>query len=565
MRKIFLLLLLTLPLASYSQQRYRTIIPLLNSSPPIDSVFTISFSNPQDTVCKVWRSGVEYTGTINTKTGQTVTKWSIIEHLSRDTVASGTGTSVTATMTFVHIDSTVFDLYAIMAGLGGDTLMLPAEIFTLPQIPVSYDETWSTATGHGMGWTDRAGYAIRVTGTISGHLNHWWLKSDDPTDPVHVVFDNATINSSTWNFTATASKNVIYDGCANDNQGLVAVKTGSGLNQIIQFTMAEPNNATYRGGSTIWCGIYADGADIAGAGNTGMRIIPPNDATTNDTNFSLSYILQNHITIRGTHEEGAYNGATNDTQTSGRTYSRMDQAYFYHWNIDSTGNEAFQIGSADKWEFARSRLSNSGLRGQEFHENLLQVGYSSNGDVYMNFMDQGAAHNTIAWFPGRTGLDNEFHANVIYSLGQGTSGNLWGRTDNHDTETSKQYSFWNNTIQTTTGTAFTLYETVDIWDKFNAVGNIIIGQNTTDFTNGSGFDSGHTVFDNLKYLTANIGSVGFVDYANKNYHLSSLASPAFATPSSITKNSMFKDYDFEGVKFITPVFGAYSGYELIKN
>lgn len=538
----------------------------INGSSPEFTQYTIEFDNPSYTH-KVWRSGVENTGTITPPTGYTAT-WQILNHKTRSVVDSGSGTSVVSTLTFVSMaNCNTYDLLVTVTN-GSNTFrrLFPAEFTCLPVAPVSFDETWSSAGGHGMGWTDRAGYAIRVTGTISGQVNHWWLKSDDPTDPVHVVLDDCDITSSTWCFTATASKNVIYDGCTDEaiQYGLRVVGTTN--NQMIQSTFCEPNNATYRGGWTYWCGISATG-DTPSTGVVGFRFIPPNDASNNSTNYSNDGLLMFNCKSQDSWEEGFYIGATNDTLTSGRTYSRINEALFYNIVSDGSGNEAFQMGSVDNWEVFKCHFSNSGTRNQNLHENCFQFAHCDTGYFYMNFIDQGT-HNSIAFFQGRTGTNAEFHSNIIYTLGKDGdgAGNIWGRTDNHDTETEIYFSFYKNTIIWTAGAAaFTLYENTDIWNKFWATENIVVGATTTDWENGNGFTTSHVEMENLKKTTANIGDVLFVDEGSKDYHLSSLASPAFASATTYTptKNSPFKDYDYEGAEWVDDVYGCYSGYELM--
>lgn len=526
---------------------------------------TIEFANPSYTH-KVWRSGVEMTGTITPPTGYSAT-WQIINHKTRAVVDSGSGTSVTSTLTFVSMENcNTYDLLVTVTnGVKTFRRIFPGEFTCLPQVPVSFDETWSSSAGHNMAWTNRPGYAIRVTGNITGRLNHWWLKSDDPTNPVHVILDDCDITSSTWCFTATASKNVIYDGCTDESiqYGLRAVGTTN--NQIIQSTFCEPSDSTHRGGWTYWCGISATG-DTPGTGVAGFRFIPPNDAVNNDTTFTCPGVLLFNTKAQNTWEEGYYIGATNDTLTSGRTYSRINEALFYNIISDGAGNEGFQFGSVDNWEFFNSTLSNSGTRNQNLHENLFQFAHCTNGLCYMNHFEQGT-HNTIAFFQGRTGTDAEFHSNTIYTAGKDGdgAGNIWGRTDNHDTETEIYFSFYNNTIVWTAGaSAFTIYENTDIWNKFWAVSNIVVGATTTDWEDGDGVTSSHVEMENLKKTTANIGDILFVNTGSKNYHLASLSSPAFASATTYTptKTSPFKDYDKEGVEYWTDVYGAFSGYEL---
>lgn len=571
MKKIlFLLLLIT---SSASAQIGLGGFVMGSSSPtslPVQ-VDTMRFINAQP-VHKIWRGDSTYVSTIVPPTNYIITSWVILDHESDYITDMGAGNTISHAPTFTSMDSSnVYDILitAVYSGIN-DTIKqrLVGEFSCYPKKPTTFNETWSSAGGHDMGWTNRPGYAIRVTGDISGQVNFWWLRSDDPTQPVHIVADDVDIESSTWNFTGTALDNVIIDGSTDESvqYGLRGTKTGAGQNQMLQITLAEPNNAIYRSGNIVIMGVFMDGGSIAGAGNTGVRIIPPNDATTNNTNYSTPKITFFNCKIRNTWEEGNYMGATNTTLTSGRTYSYIDKAIIYDWDVENTGNEAWQGGSILNLDFFHNRLSTSGTRDQNLHENLLQLGHCG-GYVYQNWFEQ-YTHNTIAWFPSGIGTRIEFFSNVIYTTGKDGdgAGNNWGRSDDDNIYPTLEYSFFNNTIIWTAGvSAFTLYENDRVWDKFNVVGNIIVGATTTNFENGNGMDAGHTLFDNVQELTADIGDLLFVNAAAKNYKPSSLASPAFATPTTITKYSKFANYDYEGIEFKAPMYGAFSGYELYLN
>lgn len=573
MKKLFLFLLVTLSIQSFGQLGYSSFLMRTAQSTrehPVQLDTVLQFVNSQP-VHKIWRSDSTYVSTIVPPTNYVITEWQILDHESDNLIDMGSGNTISHASTFVSMDSSnIYDItiMAIRSTGTPDTIKqrLAGEFSCYNKPPTVFDETWSSSGGHDMGWTNRPGYAIRITGDISGQVNFWWLKSDDPTNPIHIVVDDVDIASATWNFTGTALNNVIIDGCADENvqYGLRGTKTEAGQNQMFQITLAEPNDATRRSGNIVFMGIYMDGSGIAGAGNTGVRIIPPNDATTNNTNYSTPKITGFNVKIRNTHEEGTYWGATNTTLTSGRTYSYILKSFVYDWDIANVGNEAWQGGSIMNLDFFHNRLSTSGTRNQNLHENLLQLGHCG-GAVYQNWFEQ-YTHNTIAWFPSRIGTKIEFFSNVIYTTGKDGdgAGNMWGRSDEADDYATIEYSFFNNTVVWTAGvSAFTLYENARVWDKFNVVGNIIVGASTTNFENGNGMDAGHTVFDNVQKLTANIGDLLFVDSANKDYHLSSISSPAFAEPStSITKVSKFANYDYEGIEFKAPMYGAFSGYEL---
>lgn len=522
----------------------------------------ILFANPTNQ--KIWRSGVEYTGIISAPSSH---QWAITDHCTQDTLATGTSNNVTHTFTFSSMnDCNVYDLCVTADGL---VRVFPFEFTCLPQKPVSYNETWSASGQHDMGWTNRPGYKIRITGEFTGFINAWWLRSDDPTQPIHIVLDNITVNSgNAQNFRATAFKNVIIDGCTDDDvaYGMTLNKTGSAAQQLFVLEAAEANDASKRTSNVIICGIDANGNDIVGSGITAFRFINGRDATNNESTYQIDNIKHFNCRGRNTYEEAYYYGQSNDALSGGLGYPYFTDCLYYRLIGENAGNEVMQFGLNRNFEMALCTFKNGGTRNQNFHENLVQWSNGNqNGAFYMNYLEQGT-HNLLAGGIGRTGGNNEFFSNVMYSAGKDAdgAGNLWFQCDQSDLFADVNWSIFHNTIHYAQGTAFTLYEAYTTnWNKFNAVENLIVGENTTDYENASAVDPTHVVFSNYKVLTANISTVGFVDYLNKDYHLNSLSSPAFGASTSITKTHWMSDYDFDGYKYSTPIRGAFSGVELM--
>jgi len=228
-------------------------------------VRSISFTNPSS-IHRVWRSGVERTGTITPITGYTTT-WQILNHRTRAVVASGSGVSVTHTFTFASMeDCNVYDLLVVCTnGVKTFRKIFPGEFTCLPPVPVSYDITWNTSGDKAMGWTNRAGTKILATGNLT-RLNPYWLKSDDPTQPVHIVLKDLNISTATniISFGTTAFKNVIIDGCTEEDvqYGGYAEKTTGAASQIFQLLGAEPNDNTKTSANVIICGLDCNGNNI---------------------------------------------------------------------------------------------------------------------------------------------------------------------------------------------------------------------------------------------------------------------------------------------------------------
>lgn len=538
---------------------------------PTETVTSISFTNPSP-LHKVWRSGIERTGTITPPTGYTVSAWAIKNHKTQADVATGSGTSVTHTFTFVSMENcNTYDLLVTVTN-GSDSYskMFPGEFTCLPQVPSSYDITWNTSGDKGMGWTNRAGTKILATGTFTSRLNPYWLKSDDPTNPVHVVLKDLLITTAnTGCFHLTAMKNVIFDGCTEEDvqYGCILRRSGAGTSQQFQLLGAEPNDNTKTSENVYVCGIEADGGYINNStGNTAFRILNNRDAANHELTFSFDNLVMFNLYGHDSWEEVYYLGQSDDTLSSGRGYPYYTNSMYYRLRGEDGGNEVFQFGLNRDFEVFCCDFRRGGLRNQSLHENLVQWSNGNvNGAFYMNYLEQ-ESHNLLSFFTGRTGGDNEFFSNIMYSTGKDSdgAGNVWGRVDLHDSDPSLKYTFRHNTIIVSNGYGFTLYEAYATdWDKFNSTANIVVASNTSDYENGSGVDPTHVVFDNYKLLVANIANAMFVDSDNLDFNLASLSSPAFDTWTATTMDSPFADYDYEGYAYEDDVAGADSGVELM--
>jgi len=534
-------------------------------------IATISFSNP--VTGKVWRDGIQYSGNITPPSGYAAT-WAIIDHCTADTIVTGSGNTVTHTFNFVTmLDCNVYDLgVTITKGPKVFKQIYAGEFRCLPQDPGVYTQTINTAGDKNGGWTDRAGQTILITGDVS-RINLYWWKSDDPTNPLHFIFRDLHITTTTniVSLGMTAMKNVIIDGLTEDgvDYGALVEKSTGAASQIVQLLGAEPNDNTKLSSNVIICGIDANGNDIVGAGITAFRILNNRDATNNESTFTFDNLKIFHCRGRNTYEETWYLGQSSDYTSGGLRYPYYTDCLYFDLIGENGGNEVWQFGLNRNAEIFDCTFSTGGTRNQNSHENLVQW---SNGNqdcsLYQNRLIQGT-HNLLAGFSGETGKDNEFFSNVMYTQGKDADGggNIWYQAQTGSIHATCKISFFHNTIQWTAGVSgFTLYEAFTLdYDKFNSVENIVVGATTTNYENASGVDAAHVVFSNYTLLTGDIDDVLFADYANQDYHLTSLSSPAFNTSTSITKVHRLGNYDYEGVQFVDayPVRGAFSGYELM--
>lgn len=542
---------------------------------PSDPVRTITFENPEP-LSKVWRSGISDSGTITPPTGYTST-WQIINSKTRVVTHSGSGNTVNHTFTFVSMDDcNIYDLLVTVTnGVKTFKRMFPQEFRCLPVAPTTFDRTISAATYLDDNWTNRPGYRIRVTGTITGMVELREFKSDDPTQPIHVVFDDCTINSTTWNFKFTSGKNIIFDGLAATGEyGLTMNKTGVGQNQMFQFEWnhfgADIDKFSE---NIIICGVDANGQSITGEGNTGFRILPGGiDGTVNYNTRTFEGLYMFKCRARNTYDEGYYIGYFTDAvQGSGYRYTYINDALFFDLHGDGCGREVFQIYAKNS-KVSTSTFKNGNTRQIVGHRNCVQLsGGTDSMEFYQNWIEQNLANNLFVPGAGETGgNDIEVHSNIFYSgVGVGDIGNIWSRADLSVVYnvTGISQKFYNNTIIYTAGaSAFTLYEAFATdFNKFEAVGNVTVGATTTDYENGSGMNASHATFSNYELLTANIATAMFTDSSSKDYRPNSLSSPMFGSSTSITKNGVYAAYDYDGYEFsgTYPIRGAHSGIPLL--
>lgn len=557
--------------ASLNQSLIDSDLAVLTAEQPLFSNALV-FLNVTSPNHHVARSGVSHTGTIVPPTGYTVSDWHIKRHThSKTVVVHGTGNTVTHTFTFVSMDSVmVYDLVVTVTnGSQSFRRRFFAEYRVLKVAPTTFDVTWSTANAKDGSFTDRPGYRIRVTGNMSGFLNTYHWQSSDPTNPIHVVFDNATITNSGANFKMTGWRNVIFDGVTNEDvqYGLTLVKSAGGTLPLLEFQACEPNNAT-RVSKNVWLfGIKADGGPSPSTGATGFRILT--QQTVESTNREGTYEMLNLVVagcrVERTWEEGYYSGhANHNLNASGFAFSSFRNCLFFDIEAENIGNDAFQIGQFIDSEVFNFSLITSGTRNQSQHRNSVQLGDGNqNIQVYGGYSE--TAHNSLLMSNGRAGFNYEVFSNVFYSTGRdedGSGTNGFISLINGDPATI-YFGIWNNTFIVSSGALFTMFhQTGVLFNKFNATGNVFKSNTTTEreFGGGTWDIPNELLFDNL--VSTNINSFGFEDQAARDYRPSSLSSALFRSSTSFTKLSPYASFDKDGYEFSDPIAGAYSGVTL---
>jgi len=533
---------------------------------------SILFTNPMP-VHKVWRSGTEYTGTITAPTGYTVSTWQIINKKTRSVVTSGSGTTVTATLSFGGTAvCNVHDLRVVITnGIKTFERIFHGEITVYP--PLFTEATAdlvinlnTESTNRDFNWaTDRSGYKVWVKGTKTGRWNPYYLRALTATNPAHIIFEDAVINSSTFGFTPGPFQNVVIDGCRSESvpYGLIINKS-TGNDQGLFFTGADGVN----GSDNILIGgieVAGAGSLVIGNGAAGMQFITSDSVNFNFTNYSFDNLYAHNLYSHDISGEGYYIGHFTDfdDDADGRFFAPFDGGMFFRCKSLNTGNDGFQMGQCYNTEVFHLDLRNCGTRNDASHRNGIQWSHGNRFcSCFCNYIE--TAGNIFSGFTGRYGKDNEFFSNVFVTSGRPSGGvNIFVRMDNNE-EVSMYWGFFNNTIVASTGLPWSLYNATNGWSTvFNPMilaDNFIATDTATQTEYVNGFVSTNVTLNNLQ--TTNINSIGLIDAASKNYKPSSLASSLYRTRTSFTKVHPLANYDYEGVKFDTDIVGAYSGYEL---
>lgn len=520
---------------------------------------------------RVWRTGIPGSIDITVPPGYTAS-WQIINTKTRNVAASGSGNSASATLTFggTGVCNTYDFLVTITNGVktfkrifDGEITVYPAK-FTEAQANLVIDLA-TESVNRDFSWaTDRSGYKVYVKGTRTGRWNPFYLRALTATNPAHIIFDRAVINSTTFGFSPTAFQNVVIDGCMDESvpYGLVINKTGTGNDQGVYFQGADGTNSSQ---NVIISGIEINGNGLIGNASAGFQVFTSDSVNFNEANYTFNNLYIHNIYSHDTGGEGYYLGHFTDFDDDADTrfHSPFSDCAIYNCKSLNTGNDGFQMGLFRNTEVFRNEFINAGTRNQSSHMSGVQwSGGNRNCSFYRNYIDTD--RNPFNGFSGRQSSSNEFFSNVFISRGRVANGtNMFIRMD-LSTELSMYWGFFNNTIILNNDLPWNLYNVntsvTAIFNPLILADNVIVTNTATERELVNLFDTTNLTLNNLQ--TTNVASFGLSDPASKNYKPASLTSSVYRARTSFTKLHPLANYDFEGVEFFTDTVGAYSGYEL---
>jgi hypothetical protein len=527
----------------------------------------INFTNPSPTH-NVWRSGVEYTGTVEVPTGYNV-KWYFEDHYTQKQVLSGTTNEVKGTFVY-GIGRNVYDLVVIATkGEQSFARVYPGEVKCLPKLftEAEANEVWDVSLGlkHVNGnnkiVNNRKVYVKgRYVGT--GTISHFWQLNDKDDQPYHFAYHNVYIESKSTNpvmVIGAQCQNHIHDGATDENvkYGLRIKATGTGHGVYLRG--AESGTTLTNISRRI--GLYS--VEIDG-NKTCSSCVYIDSANTSVINYKTATFDQPELwNVYGhdAYNENFYLGHTNLDPLNGYSFAPISNGLYRGCISERSGNDGWQWGSHRDSETLRCVIKGAGVRNQTIHRNQVQFDSNKNCSFYMNRVE--GDKDLVQLFSGRYGSSVEIFSNIFVSDAVGLVNFGIQNYQNVDGGTS-DVSIFNNTIILKDQKALDIWnKTTTVTTKLNLIwaNNIIVNGTTTEYKMINGFDQ--TYFKTQNLSNTDIDTVKFVDAAARDYHLSSLESPAFRPRLQFTKRHRLAEYDFEGVKFTKDVHGAYSGYELM--
>lgn len=542
---------------------------------------TISFSNP--TIHKVWRSGTSYSGSIIIPFSYSSPSWQIVDHATATVLTSGTGSNITYTFTYGS-GCNVYDLKVTTTKLGYPTLVkvFPGEFTCLPPVftELQADLVLDLA-GSGIGyqtdnWTDRglSGniYKVFVKGNYTGTNGFFPTRFRSMADdkPVHFIFDNVTITSSSFNFNPSSFQNTIFDGCSNESvqYGINLIKSVGGADQNFLYYATD---GTFTSRRVTICGIHTNNLQHTVGGSAGFQVSTSNSVAFNYDTYIFDQLTCFNCFTEWTAGEGYYIlHFTDFPDGTGRSFSGISNGIYNRLYADNTANEGYQFGSNFGSDVFNCRWTNTGLGQGTGQRNILQWSDGNRSCAfYMNYLE--GANDGWSAFTGRRGKDMEFFSNVVYCTGPAASDgvSIFIKMMQNDTYASMYWGIYNNTFRfgssIANATPWSLYNNTGspttIFNSLAIVDNIVISDTSVEYLTANGFNTTNLLIN--EYLTTDKDTIMFFNENTKNLRLGSINSPAFRTRTSITKVHRLSNYDYEGMQFLSghDVVGAYSGYE----
>ncbi len=535
---------------------------------------------------KYWRKNTGQTFNMTIPTGYTC-NWTIYESETFSLFSSGTGTSINATFTVAMLS------YDVVVTVTKGTLQFERwfrrAITVLPPTftEAQADAVWDLASGAFVWYKDnnlvnRTGYKIYVKGiaTVGTYLGLEEWVSTLADQPVHFLFapgsvtEIRTSNAFCMRINQNC-QNILIDGCGDPTVPyglkLSMPGTGSRAQPVVMETATNAGSTPSTAGKNIWfCGVEIDGNGISSAG---IKVDTANSATVNYDQYlatGLGALTGLHIMdvlVHNTVDEGYYIGYVSDSPHGSPSYASAPivNARIVRCIAKDTGGDGHQYGAALFGADIHGCLAdNAGTRNDPSHKNSYQFS-SGNRDCFLYQCEAKNGKNLFTIATGRAGSNAEIFSNK-FQLPSVAMSNFFIRVDQNDTFANFYYKLYNNTLVLADGIPFSYWNATAspvVTTKLNTwnVDNLITSNTTTQYNTFNGINTSGWVIAN--YQVTSTATPQFVNVGAGDYHLASLASPAFRPRTVITKGHPLSNYDFEGVKFVIDVAGCYSGYELM--
>lgn len=414
-------------------------------------------------------------------------------------------------------------------------------------------------------WTNTPGDTWYFYGALtSNYVNIFYQRSDDPTNPIIMAFDNASITNSTYLLRLGENKNLVIDGMTNEavQYGLILTKTGGGGSQENIYINVDDNVHSGRG--LMMGGVSSDNNSYL-LGGTGLVIQVANNGTFNGTNTDSRYYTLFNMLLQNTGNETIYLGHCCSTSPQSIVLKNL---FVYHITTNHSGNESCQMGTSYYAEVFGNTWNDSGLNnsgGQNYNNQ-----FNINCRYISWYMNQGTgAYELYQAVATEYAYNTEMWANRFESTkASGASATFWHLGQN-TVYPFVYYGVAYNTIVKKTDIVFQIYNdlTPTTTMKFYADLNVLQSNTVTQSSYNNGFNSATTIMNNKAYSSTTTAL--YVNPGAGDYRPRSLSSPMFASTPNATAVAArvhpWVDYGLDGGKRnpANKCAGAYSGVWLM--
>lgn len=449
--------------------------------------------------------------------------------------------------------------------------------FTEGTADVVWDLSTTGLTKNGS-MTNRPGYKIWVKGAYSGsgYLNMYGWMSDDDADPIHVMFDPASVvtmtTSNAYVFRLNEScKNIIINASANTSTpyGFIGTQAGGTFAQsMIIEPVGGSTSVGNEGQNVTISGLKYVGNNTTGAG-INVNFTNAARADFNYDNYTYNNLHIFNTEVEDVNDESYYLGWFNDSESGGYAHPKTVNSVFCFNRSINSGADAFQIGSWTDSEIHNNYCEDAGNNNNSSHRNMLQLIAPQNTYVYRNYLNNIANNtsNSLNLATGRGGGNVYLWANIFDNRNTAAHNNIFVNIQENEYDDVIECFFYNNTLISD------FENPIEIWDVtssppvdtyFNPlylVDNVILSIN--DASEVVYFNTPTTTY----YIVSNLFNqtttyFGFNNYAAGDLTPASLASAMFGTRTTFTKTHPCANQDIEGYEYVDDIKGAYSGVEL---